>query len=117
MLHDIEMLHMGRDFTIRLYRDESFLEKWDRFKKLARQEATTISNLVEMAIDEFIKKHEKGNPQLPLTRFAEGPYEPTRIQPCRHHEVDSKGIHWCRLRGVGSRRSPCETCTAPMELR
>lgn len=45
----------------------------DRLQKLADQERESLSHMIVVAIEEFLKKHEPGNPQKPLGVFGVKP--------------------------------------------
>jgi len=45
----------------------------DRLQKLADQEKESLSHMIVVSIEEYLKKHEPGNPQKPLVVFGAKP--------------------------------------------
>ena len=62
-LNDVGHLH--------LYVPQEYSEIVKKAKKIARREGRSISKLVMDLLRDYVRVHEPGNPQLPLTRFTE----------------------------------------------
>ena len=51
------------------------------FEELVHREKTHFSELVVRALEEYVRRHHPGNPQLPLTKFV-SPDQPRGIESC-----------------------------------
>jgi len=63
-LNDVGHLH--------LYVPREFSEIVKKAREIARREGRSLSKLVMDLLRDYVRVHEPGNPQLPLTRFVEG---------------------------------------------
>ena len=43
----------------------------ERFKEVARREGRPVSRLLQELMEDYLKKHGRGNPAIPLDRWAE----------------------------------------------
>ena len=61
-LNDVGHLH--------LYVPREFSEIVKKAREIARREGRSLSKLVMDLLRDYVRRHEPGNPQLPLTRFT-----------------------------------------------
>jgi len=57
---------------------------YEKLKEIARREGRSASSIINELIEEYIRKHEPGNPQLRLDRILEGKMDLTRPPNCVH---------------------------------
>jgi hypothetical protein len=109
---------LNTNTTIRLVRSFSIpLEKvhiLNKFSEIARREAGSrgFSEVLLHAMDEYVKNHEEGNPQLKLTTYIDENAPSPAYVLCLHIDgVTSAGKIHCKRAGMwiqGIRCYPCE---------
>ena len=109
---------LNTDTTIRLVRSFSIppdkADVLSKFCEVVRREAGSrgFSEIVLKAIDEYVKNHEEGNPQLKLTPYIDEKAPSPAYVLCLHIDgVTSNGKIHCRRAGMwikGLRCYPCE---------
>jgi len=73
---------------IALYVPETFLPIWEKFKLIAKREGLTVSALFRRIIENYVRLHDPGNPQRPITAFVMG------------HPDSYKAQHQSRLKAL-----------------
>jgi hypothetical protein len=66
-------MDMSKQLNVRAIPDELY----SRFKELCRREGEDMSEKIRTWIDQYVRQHWPGNPQLPLTEFTQKP--PSRL--------------------------------------
>jgi len=70
----------GKNWTVRSFSISlEQLKLLNDLKKVAKQEGTSVSEEIVKAIEEHVKKHGRGNPQLLITHYV----KPDEPQPLR----------------------------------
>jgi len=98
---------------LHLYVPQEYSEIVKKAKKIARREGRSISKLVMDLLRDYVRVHEPGNPQLPLTRFTgeSKPEEPPRWLTCRYSRKELvKGEFYCSRFGFWRIPKACEKC-------
>jgi len=83
---------------LHLYVPQEYAVTVEKAKKIARREGRSISKLVMELLRDYVRVHEPGNPQLPLTRFTEEekPQEPPRWLTCMYSRKElRRGEFYC----------------------
>ena len=81
-LNDVGHLH--------LYVPREFSEIVKKAREIARREGRSLSKLVMDLLRDYVRVHEPGNPQLPLTKFVEGAENP---KACSIEGCDSPAVY------------------------
>ena len=63
---------VGQRFILKVYIPAEFYQTLKKARIIARREGRSLSDLIRDLLREYVRIHEPGNPQLPLTRFVEG---------------------------------------------
>jgi len=64
--------NVGQSKLLHLYVPQEYAIIVKKAREIARREGRSLSNLVMDLLRDYVRIHEPGNPQLPLTRFVEG---------------------------------------------
>ena len=57
---------------MKVYVPAEFYQTLKKARIIARREGRSLSDLVRDLLRDYVRKHEPGNPQLPLSRWVEG---------------------------------------------
>ena len=57
---------------LHIYVPQEYATIVKKAREIARREGRSLSSLIMQLLRDYVKVHEPGNPQLPLTRFVEG---------------------------------------------
>jgi len=75
------LMLFGRKISLYIKPEEQ--ATWLQFKELAKMERMKVSHLAEVAISEYVYRHQPGNPQLALTRFVGKPKQICSLPGCQ----------------------------------
>ena len=67
-----------RHTTIYLY--EKYRDVYEKAIELARREGKSFSELISIALKEYVENHYPGNPQLSMESFTENGLKPLRLE-------------------------------------
>ena len=62
--------NVGQRFILKVYVPASWSSTIERARMIARREGRSLSDLIRDLLRDYVRVHEPGNPQLPLTRFT-----------------------------------------------
>ena len=86
---------------------------FEKAKAIAKREGRSLSDLIRDLLRDYVRVHEPGNPQLPLTRFTEEkrPEEPPRWLTCTYSRKELRnGEFYCSRFGFWRIPKACEGC-------
>jgi len=71
---------MSETAYIAFYAPQAFRPIWEKFKKIAKREGLSSSQLLRRIIEDYVRLHDPGNPQRPITAFVEGHLDSYKAQ-------------------------------------
>jgi len=77
-------------WKIYIYVPQEYRIIFEKAKEIARREGRSLSDLIRELLRDYVRIHEPGNPQLPLTRFVEGAENPNA---CSVEGCDSPAVY------------------------
>ncbi|RLG90020.1 MAG: hypothetical protein DRO36_06790 [Candidatus Hecatellales archaeon] len=63
--------NVGQRFILKVYIPASFYQTVVKARMIAKREGRSLSDLIRELLRDYVRRHEPGNPQLPLSRFIE----------------------------------------------
>jgi len=60
---------VGQRAIFKVYIPASFYQTFQKARRIARREGRSLSDLVRDLLRDYVRRHEPGNPQLPIDRF------------------------------------------------
>ena len=98
---------------LHLYVPQEYAVIVEKARKIAKREGRSLSKLVMELLRDYVRVHEPGNPQLPLTRFTEERKreEPPRWLTCTYSRKELRnGEFYCSRFGFWRIPKACERC-------
>ena len=105
--------NLGSQRILPVYIPASFYQTVVKARKIADREGRSLSDLIRDLLRDYVRVHEPGNPQLPLTRFTgeQKPEEPPRWLTCRYsRKTLRKGEFYCERFAFWRLPKACERC-------
>jgi hypothetical protein len=103
---------MSETAYIAFYAPQAFRPIWEKFKKIAKREGLSSSQLLRRIIEDYVRLHDPGNPQRPITAFVEGHLDSYKAQ---HQQRLQKLMEIAKIRDL--RYSDILTLCSELEAR
>ena len=68
--------NVGQRFILKVYVPASWSGTIEKARVIARREGRSLSDLIRDLLRDYVRIHEPGNPQLPLTKFTGESHDP-----------------------------------------
>jgi len=83
-------------WQLKIYIPQEHRVIFEKAKAIARREGRSLSDLIRDLLRDYVRVHEPGNPQLPLTRFTGESHDPNR---CSVEGCDAPAAYVVHLEG------------------
>jgi len=100
-------------WQLKIYIPQEHRIIFEKAKAIAKREGRSLSDLIRDLLRDYVRIHEPGNPQLPLTKFTgeEKLQEPPRWLTCTYSRKELvKGEFYCERFGFWRIPQACERC-------